>query len=48
MCYGRWHRELDFLRRHPKCANYGDNETPDTIWDKLPQASKDYWLMRAA
>lgn len=48
LLFNRWTRELDFLRTRPKCKDYGKGETVDSLWDKLPSVSKQYWLTKSA
>lgn len=47
LCFNKWERTLHFLRKHPKCETYGISETADTIWEKLPKLSKQFWIDRA-
>lgn len=44
MAFARFKKELEFLNTRPKCKDYGQNETAESLWKKLPQASKEYWL----
>lgn len=48
MAFDNWKAALPYLRMFKRLKDYGLSETPDTIWDKLPQDSKHYWIAKAA
>lgn len=47
LAFNAWSTTLYNLRKKTKCKDYGFNETLDSIWDKLPKLSQEYWLERA-
>lgn len=47
MAFNHWQSITNGLAMKKRHKGYGEGETADSIWAKLPQASKDYWLERA-
>lgn len=44
LAYTQWLSTLSYLRKHIKCRDYGEKETADSLWQKLPKVSKEFWL----
>lgn len=46
LAYRMWLKQLDYIRSRSKCKDYGDNDTIETIWNKLPKVSQEFWINR--
>ncbi len=47
LAWSAWFSTLQYIRTKPKCKDYGNKHTIDTLWDALPEQSKNYWLERS-